>query len=90
LLCEDIQDQIDLKLTVAHKALKEAVELSEKFSVPFESDISPLENVYVPKSFQESKFGELEIEDTIEAANVGGDYVEELFFENGGWINTDD
>ncbi len=60
--------QLQAKIEEAEKALCEAVELSEKYGIPFESGVSFLSNTYTPETM-EDKFPEL---DTEWLAEVGG------------------
>ena len=54
-------DLIKAKLDLADTILSQAVELSEELGVPFNSNISPLYNSYIPKTFQ-TKFPKVTIE----------------------------
>jgi hypothetical protein len=83
-LCADVHEQIEAKMKVARKAVKEAVAIAEKHGVPFRADVSPLGNSYLPQSFHESKFAELDQEVVCEIADVWGDYL----FECGGWQHS--
>jgi hypothetical protein len=49
------------KISEAAEKLREAVEISEQYGVPFESNVSPIDNVYTPNSF-EDKYGSLDKE----------------------------
>lgn len=55
---KEVQEKISLKLGEAHDALAEAEKLSEEFGIPFDSSISPLCQMFRPKSFDE-KWSEL-------------------------------
>lgn len=87
LCASDASKQIDAKLDEARKALREAVELSEKHSIPFSAGISFLRNGYVPKSFTNSKFKELDSDLLSEITGVYDSYGEGTF-EYGGWIHS--
>jgi len=56
---EQAEKEINEKLEVASKALTEAEQISEKYGVPFYSNVSFLSQTYTPNSFSE-KFGELD------------------------------
>ena len=43
--------KIKLHLDICKKELKKAIKISEQYGIPFESPISPLEQIYYPKSF---------------------------------------
>jgi hypothetical protein len=83
--CEKTQARIDEKLDKARKYLREAVELSEKAGVPFDSDISFLSNGYVPNSFTGSKYANLDNEVISEITGVYGEYID---FDCGGWEHS--
>jgi hypothetical protein len=83
-LVDDVGVQIDKHVKAASKELKKAIALSEKHSVPFRPGISFLSNTYMPTSFSDSKFAELDNEVVCEIADVWGDYI----FEGGGWQHS--
>lgn len=72
------KEEITEKLREASMALNEAVQLSEKYGIPFMSHISFLSQGYTPRSF-EAKFGELEedvvchLTDCYPGGEYGGD-----------------
>ena len=85
-LCEDVQKKITAKLAEASKALNEATAIAEKYGVPFEAGISPLNNSYVPGSLSESKFKALDVEEVCE---ISGVYIEDMFGSSyGGWVHS--
>ncbi len=45
--------EIDQKIVIAQEALNEAESISEKYGVPFYSNVSPLGQDYRPASFDE-------------------------------------
>lgn len=71
---------IDAKLDVAHKALREAVALSEEHGIPFYAHVSPLSQGYTPTSFEKKYDG------------VDSDIVDEVTGttnnEYGGWTHS--
>jgi hypothetical protein len=83
-MCEDIGAQINAHVEAASKELRKAIALSEKHGVPFLPNISFLRNSYMPSSFFDSKFAELDQEVVCEIANVRGDYL----FDGGGWQHS--
>ena len=52
-LCDEALPQIEARINIARQAIKEAVELSEKYGVPFSSDITPLCMAYTPVSLDD-------------------------------------
>lgn len=50
---EEVYGLIQEKLDLSQKYLSEAQEISEKYGIPFYSEISPLPQTYVPESFEE-------------------------------------
>lgn len=66
-LCNEFEEKaknfkanVDKLLNGARGYLDQAVELSKKEGIPFNSYISPLSNTFVPKSFYDSKFKDLD------------------------------
>jgi hypothetical protein len=58
-VCDKVYPKISAQIEIARKAITKAEKLSEKYGVPFDSDITPLSMSYKPTSFDE-KFGELD------------------------------
>jgi len=83
-LCNDVGAQILVHVKAASAELRKAVALSEKHGVPFRPNISFLANSYMPESFSDSKFAELDNDVVCEIADVWGDYL----FEGGGWQHS--
>ena len=52
-LCEEVLPQIEARINIARQAIKEAEELSEKYGVPFSSDITPISMGYMPASLDD-------------------------------------
>jgi hypothetical protein len=75
------KDEIDAKVREASKALSEAVELSEKYGIPFRPSISFLRNSYFPESFDE-KFSELDSEIVSDLTGAWREY------SDGGWEHS--
>lgn len=46
------------KIEEASKKLQEAIQISEQYGIPFDSEVSPLSNTYTPRSF-EDKYGSI-------------------------------
>lgn len=61
-LVDTIGKQIKEKIDAAEKLLEEATDLSDATGVPFYSSISALAQTYVPASFTNGKFSELDPE----------------------------
>lgn len=79
----EVGPKIQKKLDEASRALDEAVRLSEENGIPFVGNPTPLNNNYVPISYDE-KFGELDEEFVSDLTDVwpnefGGD----------GWAHSD-
>lgn len=51
-------EKIDEQIEIAQKAISKAEEISEKYGIPFHSQITPLSMTYRPESFSD-KWGEL-------------------------------
>lgn len=77
---EKVTEEINQKLNLASNYLSEAVRLSEKHGIPFDTNISFLGQSYTPKSF-DSKY-----------ADVDSELVEELTgvydMEYDGWLHS--
>lgn len=58
-LCDAHMSEINEQIDVARVAIRKAVELSEKYGIPFSSDITPLGMSYCPDSYY-GKFDELD------------------------------
>lgn len=58
---ESVTKKISVKLALASKFLSEAVALSEKYGIPFDTNISFLSQSYLPDSF-EDKYPEVDTE----------------------------
>lgn len=69
------RSEIEDQLKIASKAIAKAEKLSEKYGIPFYSNVSPLGQNYTPASFDE-KFGELDHDMVYEIADIypGGEY----------------
>lgn len=52
------EQEIFVALSKVHTALTEAIEISEKYGIPFYASICPLDQGYRPSSFEE-KWGEI-------------------------------
>lgn len=76
-----ISDKIYEKVKAAQKLLDEAVEISEKSGVPFNSGISFIGQSYIPKSLS-VKFPDIDKEFINEVTETWGD------FEYGGWEHS--
>ena len=85
-LCTDVQKQINAKMDVARQAIRDAVAISEQHGVPF-SGLSFLSNSYVPSSFKDSKFKNLDQEIIGDIAGVYDSYGNGTF-EYGGWVHS--
>ena len=81
--CDEHMKEIDEQLELASDALDKAVELSEKYGIPFSAGTSPLGQSYVPNSF-EKKFPGLE---SSFAEEITGAY-SEYYGEGGGWEHS--
>lgn len=68
-LMTSVGDQIEKKLAVAEQALADAIELSNKFGIPFYANISQLSQAYVPPSYEE-KFQELDSDFVMDLTDV--------------------
>jgi len=77
--------EIKEKLDEALKSLKEAEEISNKYGIPFESYISPHNNVFVPSSFKDKLNEYLNVE---RVNNLLGLYLDEYFYY--GWAHSSD
>lgn len=84
-LVEDNLSKIEEKVAIAARALREAVELSEKFGVPFHSSVSFLDQPYVPSSFNQ-KFTQLGEEKFDKMCTVGLWQIEDV---GCGWQHSD-
>ena|ERR1700722_2610645 len=87
-LCDKVNEKIQFKIDQARVMLREAEKIAEAHSVPFSSNISPIRNVFVPKSFSMSKFHELDTSEVCDAAGVYGEYIEDMFDGDGGWLHS--
>lgn len=70
-LVEKGNEQIQEKIAIAARALREAVELSEQYGIPFYSRVSFLSQPYIPRSWN-SKYSQLDdevLEDLIEVSS---------------------
>lgn len=70
---DDAQKRIREKTQEAHKALQEAVEISEETGIPFSAGISPLGQSYIPNSLSE-KFPGVDREFYGDVAGASGEY----------------
>jgi hypothetical protein len=75
--------EIEAKVSEARHALSEAVELSEKYGIPFRPPISFLRNSYYPRSFN-AKFGALDEETVSELTGAWRSY----YAEDAGWKHS--
>lgn len=78
---EKATEEIDKYLKEASEALEKAVEVSEKYGIPFYTDVSPIGQSYRPESF-EKKWSKLikDDEDEIDEEQIYdllGDYLPE-------------
>jgi hypothetical protein len=80
LAVHDALERIDAKLSIASKAIQEAVKISEETGVPFSAGVSPLGQSYIPASLGE-KFPELDKSTAQEIADAYGEY--------DGWQHSD-
>jgi len=80
-LVDGVRINIDAHVEKATEELRKAVALSEIHGVPFRPGISFLRNSYMPQSFFDSKFSELDQNAVCEIASVWGDYL----FDGSGW-----
>ena len=87
-LCDTVQKEISFKLEQARMMLREAEKIAEAHGVPFSSNISPVRNSFVPRSFSKSKFAELDTTEARECAGVYGEYIEDMFDGDGGWLHS--
>lgn len=83
-LVSDVSVQMDLHVQAAKAELKKAIDISEKYGVPFDPGICSLSNPYVPHSFGRSKFVKLDEDAISDITGVYSDY----FFEGGGWEHS--
>ena len=60
-LCDDHMKEIDEQINIAREAIAKAEKISEKYGIPFGSNITPLSMDYTPASFF-GKFDELDSE----------------------------
>lgn len=56
---EKAYDEIALQMKIAGDAIEKAMDISEKYAIPFDAAYSPLNNIYTPDSYQ-YKFGDLD------------------------------
>lgn len=77
----EVYDLIQEKLDLSRKYLSEAEEISEKYGIPFYSEISPLSQAYIPESF-EDVFNALCDKIKIESNNEALINNSHSFFEN--------
>jgi hypothetical protein len=78
------QAEISAAEDKAIASLRKAVELADKYGVPYRFGISFLSNSYVPASFIDSKFRKLEDETVSDISGCWGDYI----FEDSGWQHS--
>lgn len=71
--CDKALTKIGAQIDIATKAIDKAVKLSEKYGVPFESNITPLSMSYTPANIDE-RFQELDSE---QVYNLVGAYLNE-------------
>lgn len=76
-IVEEHKAEIDAKVKEAIKALDEAVELAEKYGIPFSPSISFLSQTYTPESYY-AKFSDLDSSTVYDIAEVypGGEWGE--------------
>lgn len=82
--CDAHMQEIEDQLELADQALAKAVELSEKYGLPFYAGASPLAQSYFPMSF-EKKFSGLDEEFVSELTNAYTQY----YGEGAGWEHSD-
>lgn len=82
--CDAHMQEIEEQLELADQALAKAVELSEKYGLPFYADASPLAQSYFPMSF-EKKFSGLDEEFVSELTDACTEY----YGEGAGWEHSD-
>jgi cell division protein FtsI/penicillin-binding protein 2 len=58
-VCNSHMAEIEAKLDIAQAALQEAIDLSDKYGIPFYSNVSQLGQPYTPPSFYQ-KFPDLD------------------------------
>jgi hypothetical protein len=73
--CEKALPKIEEQIEIARKAIAKAEKISEKYGVPFESDITPLSMAYTPCSFYE-RFRKLDSETIYDFAGAYPDEYE--------------
>jgi hypothetical protein len=92
---QDRIEEIKTELKQAEEAVTRAEKLSEKYGIPFETDIiiGFTDTTYIPKSFKD-KWQELDIEDGLELVKVDypsdpyGDYGIEDGWAHEGWSSS--
>jgi hypothetical protein len=85
-LIDSHTNEINSYLAQAEAALDKAIEVSEKYGVPFYANISSLSNGYVPKSFTASKFSALDRDVLGEMTEVYDSYGD--IYSYGGWVHS--
>jgi len=85
--CASVSKEIQTHLTQAGIALQKAIDIAEKHGVPFNSNISFLNNSYVPESFSSSKFASMDDGEIAEIAGIYSDYLSDILF-SGGWLHS--
>jgi hypothetical protein len=71
--CEKALPKIEAQIAIARKAIAKAEKISEKYGVPFSSDITPLSMSYTPASLDE----EIRNLDSDVLYDLIGDYINE-------------
>src|ERR1700692_4068533 len=84
-LMDSVGKQIDAKVKIAEQAMKEAVELSKKFGIPFTSRVSSIANNYISESFREKKFSEINRKKVVDLIEVNSYSLNKIY---GGWEHS--
>ena len=54
-LVAKVHKEINIKIAEAAKMIEEAEKISTKYGIPFSSEISPIRNSFIPKTFKMPK-----------------------------------